>query len=46
MGGGESGVGAAILCRKQGIEVFVSDSGKIPERYKNELKQYDSAFEE
>ena len=46
LGGGESGVGAAILCRKQGIEVFVSDSGKIPERYKNELKQYDIAFEE
>ncbi|HTN06689.1 UDP-N-acetylmuramoyl-L-alanine--D-glutamate ligase [Agriterribacter sp.] len=46
LGGGESGTGAAILCRKQGMEVFVSDGGKIPERYKNELKQYDIAFEE
>ncbi|HRP31976.1 MAG TPA: UDP-N-acetylmuramoyl-L-alanine--D-glutamate ligase [Agriterribacter sp.] len=46
LGSGESGVGAAILCRKLGIDVFVSDRGKIPERYKNELLQYDIAFEE
>ncbi|HRN56361.1 MAG TPA: Mur ligase family protein, partial [Agriterribacter sp.] len=46
LGGGESGTGAAILCRKQGTEVFVSDSGRIPDRYKNELKQYDIAWEE
>lgn len=46
LGGGESGVGAAILCRKQQLDVFVSDSGRIQERYKNELRQYDIAFEE
>jgi UDP-N-acetylmuramoylalanine--D-glutamate ligase len=46
LGGGESGVGAAILCRKQQLEVFISDSSVISERYKNELQQYDIAFEE
>ncbi|MCO5240161.1 MAG: UDP-N-acetylmuramoyl-L-alanine--D-glutamate ligase [Chitinophagaceae bacterium] len=46
LGSGESGTGAAILCRKQGMDVFVSDRGKIPDRYKNELKQYDIAYEE
>ncbi len=46
LGGGESGTGAAILCRKQGYEVFVSDSGVIPERYKKELKAFGISFEE
>ncbi|MCO5234695.1 MAG: UDP-N-acetylmuramoyl-L-alanine--D-glutamate ligase [Chitinophagaceae bacterium] len=46
LGGGESGVGAAILCRKLQYDVFVSDSGAIADRYKNELKQLDIAFEE
>ncbi|HEX5025085.1 MAG TPA: UDP-N-acetylmuramoyl-L-alanine--D-glutamate ligase [Agriterribacter sp.] len=46
LGGGESGVGAAILCRKLGYDVYVSDGGSIAERYKNELQQYDIAFEE
>lgn len=46
LGSGESGTGAAILCRKQGIDVFVSDSGRIAERYKNELNKNNIAFEE
>jgi UDP-N-acetylmuramoylalanine--D-glutamate ligase len=37
LGGGESGVGAALLAKQKGFEVFVSDFGKIPEPYKNEL---------
>ena len=37
LGGGESGVGTAILAKKQGFEVFVSDKGEIKENYKNEL---------
>lgn len=37
IGGGESGVGAALLAQKQGLEVFVSDFGKINETYKAEL---------
>ena len=33
LGGGESGVGTAILGKKNGYEVFVSDFGKIKENY-------------
>lgn len=46
LGGGESGVGAAILARKQGYEVFLSDAGQLKEGYKNELLQNNIAFEE
>ena len=34
LGGGESGVGSAILAQKQGYEVFLSDLGSIKEKYK------------
>ncbi|HPE83079.1 MAG TPA: UDP-N-acetylmuramoyl-L-alanine--D-glutamate ligase [Aequorivita sp.] len=37
LGGGESGVGTAILGKKKGFEVFVSDFGKIKEKYKQVL---------
>ncbi len=37
LGGGESGVGTAILGKKQGYDVFVSDSGKIKKNYKEVL---------
>ena len=37
LGGGESGVGTAILGKKKGYEVFVSDFGKIKETYKEVL---------
>ena len=37
LGGGESGVGTAILGKKKGYEVFVSDFGKIKENYKEIL---------
>ena len=37
LGGGESGVGTAILGKKNGYEVFVSDFGKIKEKYKQVL---------
>ncbi|AFL81353.1 UDP-N-acetylmuramoylalanine--D-glutamate ligase [Aequorivita sublithincola DSM 14238] len=37
LGGGESGVGTAILAKKKGFEVFVSDFGKIKEKYKQVL---------
>ncbi|WP_372650549.1 Mur ligase family protein, partial [Draconibacterium sp.] len=46
LGGGESGVGAAILAQKQGYEVFVSDLGKIKEKYKDVLSNYKIGFEE
>ena len=37
LGGGESGCGAAILAQQKGFEVFLSDIGKIKEKYKNVL---------
>lgn len=46
LGGGESGVGAAILAQKKGYDVFVSDLGKIKTKYKNVLSNYKIDFEE
>ncbi|HEY8388024.1 MAG TPA: UDP-N-acetylmuramoyl-L-alanine--D-glutamate ligase [Parasegetibacter sp.] len=46
LGAGESGVGAAILARKNGYDVFVSDSGSIKEVYKKELRDHQIEFEE
>ena len=46
LGAGESGVGSAILAQKQGYAVFVSDSGKIKEKYKSTLANYNIEFEE
>ncbi|UUF16347.1 MULTISPECIES: UDP-N-acetylmuramoyl-L-alanine--D-glutamate ligase [Flavobacterium] len=46
LGGGESGVGTAILGKKQGYDVFVSDFGKIKESYKEVLIINKIAWEE
>jgi UDP-N-acetylmuramoylalanine--D-glutamate ligase len=46
LGAGESGLGSAILAQKQGFAVFVSDLGKIKEKYKNVLLQHHIEFEE
>jgi UDP-N-acetylmuramoylalanine--D-glutamate ligase len=46
LGGGESGVGTAILGIKQGYDVFVSDFGKIKQKYKDVLTQYSIDFED
>ncbi|MET6991558.1 UDP-N-acetylmuramoyl-L-alanine--D-glutamate ligase [Sediminicola arcticus] len=46
LGGGESGVGTAILGKKMGYDVFVSDSGKIKEKYKNALENLGVDWEE
>jgi UDP-N-acetylmuramoylalanine--D-glutamate ligase len=46
LGGGESGVGTAILGKKKGYDVFVSDFGKIKEKYKEVLTNNDIAWEE
>jgi UDP-N-acetylmuramoylalanine--D-glutamate ligase len=46
LGAAESGVGSAILAKKLGIEVFVSDAGKIKEEYKKDLSDHGIAFEE
>ncbi|HAH23553.1 MAG TPA: UDP-N-acetylmuramoyl-L-alanine--D-glutamate ligase [Prolixibacteraceae bacterium] len=46
LGAAESGVGAAILARQQGFDVFVSDLGVIKEKYKKELTDRQFDFEE
>ncbi len=46
LGGGESGVGTAILGKQKGYDVFVSDKGKIKEKYKEVLLNNKIAFEE
>lgn len=46
LGGGESGTGAAVLAKKKGFRVWLSDSGKIKEKYKNVLSHHEIAFED
>ena len=46
LGGGESGVGTAILGKKKGYDVFVSDKGIIAKKYKEVLLHNEINFEE
>ena len=46
LGGAESGVGAAVLAKKKGFDVFLSDNGKIKEDYVKVLREWDIPFEE
>ncbi|HEX8545682.1 MAG TPA: UDP-N-acetylmuramoyl-L-alanine--D-glutamate ligase, partial [Cytophagaceae bacterium] len=46
LGGGESGVGAALLAMAKGMDVFVSDKGKIEQKYKYELEENSISYEE
>ena len=46
LGAGESGVGAALLYQSRGIPVFVSDYGRIAEKYKSELEDHGIPYEE
>jgi UDP-N-acetylmuramoylalanine--D-glutamate ligase len=46
LGAGESGIGAAILAKKMGWNVFVSDFGKIKEEFKNQLNEKGFEWEE
>lgn len=46
LGGGISGYGSAVLARKQGFDVFLSDAGTIAERYRNILQQWDIPYEQ
>ena len=45
LGGGESGVGTAILGKNKGFDVFVSDAGKIQKNYKEVLMINNIAYE-
>lgn len=46
LGGGESGVGSAILAQKKGFRVFLSDSGVLNDTHRETLQAYRIAFEE
>ncbi len=45
LGGGESGVGAALLASKKGYAVFVSDGGPLKENYRQDLQRKGIEFE-
>jgi UDP-N-acetylmuramoylalanine--D-glutamate ligase len=46
LGGGESGVGAALLAKQQEYDVFLSDASSLKEVYRNELENAGIEFEE
>ena len=46
LGGGESGVGAALLANAKGFEVFLSDKGLLSDKYKEILSHNNIPFEE
>ena len=46
MGGAESGVGAAVLAKVKGFDVFLSDNGNIKEEYARTLREWDIPFEQ
>ncbi|MCI1640790.1 MAG: UDP-N-acetylmuramoyl-L-alanine--D-glutamate ligase [Bacteroidales bacterium] len=46
LGGGESGIGSAVLAKVKGFDVFLSDTGKIAGHYIETLKEWDIPFEE
>ncbi len=46
LGGGESGAGAAVLGKVKGMDVFLSDMGSIPQKYKDLLDKYAIPYEE
>ena len=46
LGGAESGVGAAVLAKVKGFDVFLSDNGKIKDEYLKMLEQWDIPYEQ
>ena len=46
LGGGESGVGSAVLAQAKGFDVFLSDSGLLKQQYKDELTAHQIPYEE
>ena len=46
LGGAESGVGAAVLAKVKGFDVFLSDKGQIKDSYIETLKKWDIPFEQ
>ena len=46
LGGGESGVGSAVLAKTKGFDVFLSDMGKISDKYAQMLEKWEIPFEQ
>lgn len=46
LGGGISGYGSAILAKKKGFGVFLSDSGRIADRYRERLDEWGVPYEQ
>ena len=46
LGGAESGVGAAVLAKVKGFDVFLSDNGQIKDEYAKTLREWDIPFEQ
>jgi UDP-N-acetylmuramoylalanine--D-glutamate ligase len=46
LGGGESGVGSAVLGKLAGYDVFLSDAGELKEKYRKELSEHGIDFEQ
>ncbi|MBP5375291.1 MAG: UDP-N-acetylmuramoyl-L-alanine--D-glutamate ligase [Bacteroidaceae bacterium] len=46
LGAAESGAGAAVLAKKKGFDVFVSDMSNIKDRYKEQLNNHEIVWEE
>ncbi|MBR5403397.1 MAG: UDP-N-acetylmuramoyl-L-alanine--D-glutamate ligase [Bacteroidales bacterium] len=46
LGGAESGVGAAVLAKVKGFDVFLSDKGQIKDSYADTLRKWDIPFEQ
>ena len=46
LGGGESGVGSAVLAKVKGFDVFLSDMGKLSEKYISMLEEWNIPYEQ
>jgi UDP-N-acetylmuramoylalanine-D-glutamate ligase len=46
LGGGESGVGSAVLAKAKGFDVFLSDMGNISEKYAAMLQEWNIPYEQ
>jgi UDP-N-acetylmuramoylalanine--D-glutamate ligase len=46
LGGAESGVGAAVLAKVKGYDVFLSDKGQIKDEYAEQLRKWEIPFEQ
>ena len=46
LGGGESGVGSAVLAKVKGFDVFLSDMGSLSKKYVSMLEEWNIPYEQ